>query len=76
MRESEKLPRDLEALFSGRGFSQRHGCALLLATVDHRRHMAHLRAEYGSIPYSLAAVVALLIGVLGVLGLVTVLFRA
>lgn len=34
MRESEKLPRNLEALFSGRGFSQRHGCALLLATID------------------------------------------
>ena len=50
--------------------------ALLLATADHRRHMAHLRAEYGSIPYSLAAVVALLIGVLGVVGLVAVLFRA
>src|SRR5262245_5720588 len=46
--------------------------ALLLATVDHRRHMASLRAEYGSVPYSLAAVVALLIAVLGLLGLLSV----
>ena len=50
--------------------------ALLLATADHRRHMAQLRAEYGSVPYSLAAVVALFIGVLGVIGLIAVLFRA
>jgi hypothetical protein len=34
MSELEKMPRDLEALFSGRGFAQRHGCALPLVTVD------------------------------------------
>jgi putative membrane protein len=50
--------------------------ALLLATVDHRRHMAQLRAEYGSVPYSLAAVVALFIGILGAVGLIAVVFRA
>jgi putative membrane protein len=49
--------------------------ALLLATADHRRHMASLRAEYGSLPYSLAAVVASLIAVLGLLGLLSVLLR-
>jgi putative membrane protein len=49
--------------------------ALLLATADHRRHMTQLRAEYGQVPYSLAAVVALLIAVLGLLGLIVVLFR-
>jgi putative membrane protein len=49
--------------------------ALLLAAADHRRHMAHLRAEYGDVPYSLAAVVAVLIGLLGVLGLSAVLLR-
>jgi putative membrane protein len=49
--------------------------ALLLATLDHRQHMRTLRAEYGPVPYSLSAFVALLIAVLGVLGLVSVLLR-
>jgi len=49
--------------------------ALLMATIDHRRHMANLRAEYGAVPYSMAAVVALLIAVLGLLGLISVLLR-
>jgi putative membrane protein len=49
--------------------------ALLLASVDHRRHRHLLQAEYGPMPYSLAAVVAVLIGVLGVLGLLSVLLR-
>ena len=28
------MPRDLEILFSGKGFTERHGCALPLVTVD------------------------------------------
>jgi putative membrane protein len=47
--------------------------ALLLATFEHRRHMNALRTSYGPMPISLAAVVAALIGVLGVLGLASVL---
>src|SRR5262245_43847474 len=47
--------------------------ALLLATIEHRRHMNTLRTSYGPMPLSLAAVVAALIGVLGVLGLISVL---
>jgi putative membrane protein len=46
--------------------------ALVLATIEHRRHMNALRTSYGPLPISLAAVVAALIGVLGVLGLVSV----
>ena len=46
--------------------------ALLLATIDHRRHMNALRASYGPMPISLAAVVAFLIAVLGVLGMASV----
>jgi putative membrane protein len=49
--------------------------ALLLASADHRRHRRMLQAEYGPMPYSLAGVVAMLIGVLGALGLLSVLFR-
>ena len=49
--------------------------ALLLATVQHRRDRLALQAEYGQVPYSLAAVVAALVGVLGVLGFASVLLR-
>jgi inner membrane protein YidH len=48
--------------------------ALLLATLEHRRHLNALRTSYGPLPISLAAVVAALIAVLGVLGLASVLF--
>jgi putative membrane protein len=49
--------------------------ALLLATLQHRRDRLRLAVEYGPAPYSLAAVVAALIGVLGVLGLFSVMLR-
>ena len=61
-------PRMFALLMIGIGLT-----ALLLATLDHRRHMQSLRAEYGPTPYSLAAVVAFLIAVLGILGLLSVL---
>ena len=50
--------------------------ALVLATVEHRRSMKALRAAFGEVPYSLAAVVAGLIAILGILGLLGVLVRA
>jgi putative membrane protein len=49
--------------------------ALVFATVEHRRSMKAMRAAFGQVPYSLAAIVAGLIAILGVLGLVSVLFR-
>ena len=49
--------------------------ALLLATIQHRRDRLGLQAEYGQVPYSLAAVVASLVAVLGILGLFSVLLR-
>jgi inner membrane protein YidH len=51
--------------------------ALLLATVEHRRSMEGLRAQYGTVnvPYSLATVLAALISCFGILGLVAVIFR-
>jgi putative membrane protein len=49
--------------------------SLVFATVEHRRSMKTLRAAFGEVPYSLAALVAGLIAILGILGLVSVLFR-
>lgn len=49
--------------------------SLLIATIQHRRGMQSLRAEYGKIPLSEAAAVAALITILGILAFVAVLFR-
>ena len=49
--------------------------ALVFATVEHRHSMTTLRAEYGTAPFSLAALVAGLIAILGVVGLLSVLFH-
>ena len=49
--------------------------ALLLAAAQHRKDLKVLRDEYGPVPYSLAAVVAVLVGGLGVLGFASVLLR-
>ena len=48
--------------------------ALLLAAIEHRRHLQALRTQYGPVPYSLAAVVAVLIAILG-LGVFSVLLQ-
>ena len=49
--------------------------AVLLATTQHVGTMRKLRAQYDDVPYSLAAVVALLVSVLGILALVSALYR-
>ena len=49
--------------------------SLLMATLEHRRHVNALRAEYPEMPRSLARVLAALISILGILALVTVLLR-
>jgi putative membrane protein len=51
--------------------------ALAVATVEHRRSMQAMRAEYGVhvVPYSLATVMAGLIAVLGIVGLLAVALR-
>lgn len=48
--------------------------ALLLSSVDHRRHMERLRANYGPQPRSTAALVGILVAVLGLLALIATLF--
>jgi putative membrane protein len=48
---------------------------LVIATAEHRRSMVALRAEYRIVPNSLATVLAAFISLLGVLGLIAVVFR-
>ena len=64
-------PREFAVLMIGIGIT-----AMILATIGHRRSMRAMRADYGAlIPYSLATVVATLIGTLGAILLVAVLLR-
>ena len=64
-------PREFGGLMIGIGIT-----SLILATIGHQRSMHSLRAEYGArIPYSLSTVVAGLIGTMGVILLIAVLFR-
>jgi putative membrane protein len=63
-------PRGFALLMIGIGL-----CALVAATLEHRQSMQALRAEYGAVPYSLATVVAGLIGLLGIAGLLAVLLH-
>jgi putative membrane protein len=49
--------------------------SLLLGTVQHIVSMRQLRAEYPAIPRSLAAGLAALMSVVGILALIAVLFR-
>lgn len=49
--------------------------ALLLATVQHRRHLQMLKREYENIPVSTAGIVAGLISVMGILAVLAVIFR-
>lgn len=49
--------------------------ALVLATIQHVQSLRALRTEYHATPYSLAAVMAILIGVLGIVGFISVIVR-
>ena len=49
--------------------------ALVVATIQHRQSMRALRLEYHDVPYSLATIMAALIGLLGIVGLLSVIFR-
>jgi putative membrane protein len=50
--------------------------ALVLSTIEHRRSMKAMRTEFGSVPYSTAAIVASLVSGLGVVALLAVVLRA
>jgi putative membrane protein len=49
--------------------------ALLLATLEHRRHLKTMRAQFGTAPVSLSGLFAGLIACLGILGFVIVIFK-
>ena len=79
LRESQHLtepqrllgPREFALLMIGIGV-----VSLLIATVQHRRNLQALQAEYGiAAPSSLAAVLAALISGLGIFGMVAVALR-
>jgi putative membrane protein len=64
-------PREFALMMIGIGLT-----ALIFATIGHRRSMEALRAQYGVlIPRSLALVVAVLVGLLGILLFLAALFR-
>ena len=48
---------------------------LLFATMQNRRDLQALRRHYGHVPRSLAAMLSVFIAVLGVVGVIAVLFR-
>jgi len=49
--------------------------ALVLATLQHRTEMASLRKHFASVPYSLATIVAGLVGLLGVITFAALILR-
>ena len=63
-------PREFALMMIGIGL-----LALLFATVQHRRDMVTLRAQYPGVPYSLATVLAGLLSILGIVAFVAVVFR-
>jgi putative membrane protein len=48
---------------------------LIVATIQHRRELKVLEARYGKTPRSLASIVAILVGALGILAFVGALLR-
>jgi putative membrane protein len=62
-------PREFALLMIGIGV-----IALILATIQHRRDLQRLRKHF-QVPYSLATVVAGLIGILGLIAFLAVVFR-
>ena len=50
--------------------------ALLLSTLEHRRNMQAMRAEFGHLPVSTAAIVAGPISLLGILAFVAVVLHS
>jgi putative membrane protein len=75
-----KQPVRADAVIGPRGFALMMISiglvALVLSTIEHRRNMQAMRAEFGSISYSTSAIVATLVSALGVVALVAVILRA
>jgi putative membrane protein len=77
--EMSKQPLRANPLLGPRGFALvmiTIGLVSLgLSTIDHRRNMRAMRAEFGGVPYSTSAIVATLVSGLGVVALVVVALR-
>jgi len=77
LRESQKV--EPSGLLGPRGFALLMifiGVTVLaVATIQHRREMQDLRLHYGHVRYSLATLLAALIAGLGMVGLLSVVFR-
>ena len=63
-------PRQFAMLMIGTGL-----VALILATYQHVKSMRALRTDYREAPYSLASIMAALIGALGVVGFLSVVIK-
>lgn len=63
-------PRHFGMIMIGTGLT-----ALLLSTIEHRQNMQQLRAEYGTVKRSMAAVLAAVISVMGLLAFIAAIFR-
>jgi len=78
--EIKAPPPGAEPLIGPRGFAMTMITiglvALLLSTVEHRRNMQTMRAEFGQIPRSTATIVAGLVSLLGFLAFGAVLLRS
>jgi putative membrane protein len=77
--EMAKQPLRANPLLGPRGFAlimiTIGLAALVLSTIEHRRSMRLMRAEFGGVPYSTSAIVATLVSGLGVVALVVVILR-
>jgi inner membrane protein YidH len=78
--ELKGQPPDPDRLIGARGFALTMIgiglVALLLSTLEHRQSMQAMRAEFGHIRASTAAIVAALISLLGILAFVAVILRS
>ncbi len=78
--ELKDRPPSPEPLIGARGFAlimiATGLVALLLSTLEHRRSMRAMRAEFGHVPASTAAIVAALISLLGILAFIAVVLHS
>ena len=79
LREGNPSGAPTNELFGPREFGLLMMCIglvmLLFATVQNRRDLQALRRQYGHVPRSLAAKLSILIAVLGLVGVIAVVFR-
>jgi putative membrane protein len=77
--EMSKQPVRANPLLGPRGFAlvmiSIGLAALVLSTIEHRRSMCVMRAEFDFVPHSTAAIVSSLVSALGIVALVVVALR-